>query len=130
MIKNESFETLLINIENNILKEAIDRDSRDNVSCIFICFKNFYDVFFQKDYEKIKISIETLRNTSTEFDSLYDNLLTKDFVNDKKDNKTEVGKYKETESCNLEKNKLGKKKKKNKILNFFCMCFGINKKKS
>jgi len=134
--REESFEKLLINIENNILKEAIDRDSRDNISCIFICFNNFHEVFLQKEIEKLKISIDKLRNNFVEFESLYDNLLAKKFYNDKNDtnntviNKTDFGKHKEkeiktaTEECNKVKTK-----KTNKIYNFFCMCMGLNKNK-
>ena len=124
MNKGESFERLLVNVENNILKEAVDRDSKDNISCIFICFKNLYDVFIEKNIEKIQNSINIIRNTVNEFDNLYDNLKDKDFFNE---NSLKI-KEKENNKNKLDEN-FKKNKKKNNFLDYFCLCFGLSKKK-
>lgn len=134
--KDENFDKLLLNIENNILKEAIDRDSRDNISCIFICFQNFFEIFKKKEINKIKIAIEKLRNTSNELDSLYDELLNKYFLNntnleEKNEKLIKMEKPKEQfPSGNMiDNNKITNKNSKTKFYDYFCMCLGLKRDK-
>jgi serine/threonine protein phosphatase PrpC len=54
-----NFQNFLGQVTTNIIKAAIDRDSRDNISCIFICLENLYNMFMNKNEEEVERSIKT-----------------------------------------------------------------------
>lgn len=84
-IKSEdNYATLLHKITCNIIKTAIDKDSRDNISCILIIFENLYQKYVNKSIEELKEAIIFLLNLNEDCNDLYKQLDNKIFHNDKK----------------------------------------------
>jgi protein phosphatase 1L len=74
-----SFDKLLENIIANIIKEAIDNGTKTNISCVIICFENFYVNYVNKRRSYFESLIEKLRNTHENEVLLYSKLLWKKF---------------------------------------------------
>ena len=106
--QNKSFTTLLTEISKGLIKEALDRSAKDNLSCIFMCFDNLYKSYLSKDEKSLKAALSKL-GMKNDYEKLYDDLLNKNIyetpvISDKK----------------MEKNKEKKEKK-----GFFFRCCGI-----
>lgn len=74
----------------NLIKEAIDKNSKDNISCIFLCMENLYNVYKEKDLIKVRNSIERLNISQLDCDNLYPDFSMKyiahnSFVDEKSD---------------------------------------------
>jgi hypothetical protein len=82
-----TFENMLNNIISTVIKTAIDNDSRDNISCIFLCFDNLFKIFTEKNIKKLEESLALLNLSTLEFNELYDDLTSKLFVTGDYENK-------------------------------------------
>ena len=72
-----SYSDMLVKVTNKIIMEAIDRESKDNISCIFLCFNNLFQTFINKKIEEIEFAIRTLRSYSMDFNDLYEKTISK-----------------------------------------------------
>jgi hypothetical protein len=79
---NLTFRDTLVKITNKLIIEAIDRESKDNISCIVLFFDNLYQKFINKDIEDIDTTIRNLRYASVDYNDLYENLITKSLYED------------------------------------------------
>ncbi len=101
-IKSESsYSDMLVKVTNKIIMEAIDRESKDNISCIFLCFDNLYQQFIKKDISEIDNSIRYLRYLTTDFNDLYEKTITKNLY---KLNKSSSAKTKKGSEKNIATN--------------------------
>ena len=82
-----SYSDMLVKVTNKIIMEAIDRESKDNISCIFLCFNNLFQTFINKEIDEIEFAIRTLRYYSMDFNDLYEKTITKSLYKLNKPNK-------------------------------------------
>jgi hypothetical protein len=77
ILNNINFSKMLELIITTLIKEAITKDSRDNISCVFLCFENLYNLFANRKTQKIETCIERLKYSELDYENLYDKLSTK-----------------------------------------------------
>lgn len=124
---NDTLEITLKKIVDKIIKEAIDRDSKDNLSCIFLFLNNLYNLYKIKDVTTLINAINDLRDNNKESNELYPQTVTKIFYNEEYISKRskEYDKSNETKQNNFNKKTVKDSLKEN---NSFCC--GIFSKKS
>ncbi len=102
--ENKPFNTFLTDVSKGIIKQAMERNAKDNISCIFLCFDNLYKCYIGRNEKALKNAIKQL-GLKYDFEKLYDEYIEKKFY----DNKMQI---KES-------------KKENKKKGFFLRCCGI-----
>ena len=73
--RKKNFEHFLQKVIINIMKEAISKGSRDNLSCIFLCCDTIKEMLIKKDIVQINKSINVITNLNDT------NILYKDYTN-------------------------------------------------
>lgn len=116
---------MLSTVCNNVIKEAIDHESKDNISCIFLCFNNLYQMFIDKNILEISSAIMKLRYSIEEFNDLYDNLFPVVF---NKQNKSPIFSRTVTLDPRISIFDINQKEKQDKSQ--FWLCCGLFGKKS
>jgi hypothetical protein len=62
---------MLIKVTNRIVVEAIERNSNDCISCIFICFNKLFNAFNNKEISQLDCSIKNLKSVNDDYTGLY-----------------------------------------------------------
>ena len=145
ILTNDSFDTLIEDISDNIIDKAIEKGSKDNLSVIFLCFPKNETLFKEKNVKKIKAILTQLKlsiNSKNEDCELSDLIVNKNEFDannrnsniEKNNDKFSIvnnseSNYKNNTTNNITNNSENKKGiiKKDSSLkeNFFCcFCFG------
>ncbi len=95
-----------------------------------VCFKNFFEVFVRKEIQRLKNSIEYLRNNSNMYEDLYDDLISRYFINDKKQFNNYMSTNNSRDTLKKQDKNNNIRKKLNKVFDYFCMCFGFGKNRN
>ena len=78
-IKNQkNFKEFLSDVVKNVIKEAILKNSKDNISCIFMAFENMLNIFNNKNENGIKLAIKKVE-LSEDYKTLYKETINKKF---------------------------------------------------
>jgi protein phosphatase 2C family protein 2/3 len=75
--KNMVFYDFLGEVVKNILTEAIDKDVKDNMSCVFICLDNLYTQYKFKDLRNITRTLDVIMQV--ECDQFFNDTIHKKF---------------------------------------------------
>lgn len=79
---NLKYKDTLVKITNKLIIEAVERGSKDNITCIVLFFDNLNLKFKNKNLEEINETIKNLMYSSEENNDLYGNFITKKLYED------------------------------------------------
>lgn len=73
-----SFSNLLKEVSKNIVKRAIEKGAKDNLSCVFLCFDNLYKCFNTKNENELQNALDDIEmKENNNFEQLYDDIIDK-----------------------------------------------------
>ena len=71
VVNSKPYNKFLNKVTINIMKEAISKGSKDNLSCIFLCCDSIKEMFNKKDLNQINEAISAVTNTTYDTNTLY-----------------------------------------------------------
>jgi hypothetical protein len=74
---NKVFYDFLGEVVKNIMKEAIDKGAKSNMSCIFICLSNLYTQYTYRDVRNINRTLDVIMQV--ESNQFYNDFINKKF---------------------------------------------------
>ena len=128
--KKKTFKFFLEKVIVNVMKYAIFKGAKNNLSCVFICFNNLKKLFYSclNNEKIINDIIVTLNLSNKNFNNFYEELNEKNILsfnnstNFNSDNQSKFINEKNSFSSNSKINKVNNKIKVKKKRKIFCCC--------